>query len=125
MGSAEVDAFLEAAAHPRTEEIQLVRRVILGLGLTEHLKWNAPSFCSGGEDRVTMRLQPKDRLELIFHRGAKKRAPDGFTFADASGLLTFVAYDRAVVVLTDADDTQTKAPVIGALVAAWCAAVAN
>jgi hypothetical protein len=33
-------------------------------------KWNAPSFRHAGEDRVTFRLQPGDKLQLIFHRGA-------------------------------------------------------
>jgi hypothetical protein len=30
-------------------------------GITEHVKWNAPSFCYAGVDRVTFRLQPGNR----------------------------------------------------------------
>jgi len=36
------------------------------LAISEHVKWNAPSFCYGGQDRVTFRLQPRGRLQLIF-----------------------------------------------------------
>ena len=35
----------------------------IDLPITERVKWNAPSFCVDGDDRVTMRLQPKDRVE--------------------------------------------------------------
>ena len=42
-------------------------------GSREHVKWNAPSFCYAGVDRVTFRLQPGNRLQLVLHRGAKVR----------------------------------------------------
>lgn len=67
-----VDAHLARSEHPRKAAISEVRAIILGAdpGITEQIKWNAPSFCYGGDDRVTMRLQPRDCLHLVFHRGS-------------------------------------------------------
>ncbi len=117
-----VDAFLDALPHARKPEIERLRRAILAsrVDLTEQVKWKAPSFCSGGDDRVTFRLQPGDRVELIFHRGAKKRSDtDGFAFVDETGLVRWLAPDRGVVVLTDADDTERQTADIVRLVEAW------
>jgi hypothetical protein len=90
------------------EGIERLRLAILDSneGITEHVKWNAPSFCYAGEDRVTFRLYPADRAQLVFHRGSKVREDaDSFEFDD-TGLLKWVAADRAVVPLPDAEARQ-------------------
>src|SRR5919112_2628857 len=96
--SEEVDLLMRRLDHPLKEGIERLRVAILDSneGITEHVKWNAPSFCYAGVDRVTFRLQPGNRLQLILHRGAKVRddAAD-FRFEDPSGLLEWVAADRA------------------------------
>lgn len=120
--SGKVSAFLDEMRHSRRSEIERLRQVILGAGveITEQVKWNAPSFCSGGDDRVTFRLQPGDRVELILHRGAKKRADTaGFIFTDPTGLVRWLAPDRGVVVFVDAADTERKLADIVKLVEAW------
>jgi hypothetical protein len=63
--SASVDTFLDDLVHPRKAEIEELRAVLLGSspGMTERVKWNAPSFCVNGDDRITFRLQPGDRME--------------------------------------------------------------
>ena len=72
--------------------------------ITEHVKWNAPSFRYAGEDRVTFRLFPEDRVQLVFHRGSKVKDDAGnFAFDDETRLLRWVAADRAVVALRDAE----------------------
>jgi hypothetical protein len=72
--------------------------------ITEHVKWNAPGFCYAGEDRVTFRLYPEDRVQLVFHRGSRvKDVAVSFAFEDDTGLLRWVANDRAVVALRDAE----------------------
>ena len=47
--------------------------------LTKIIKWNAPSFCDDGKDRLTLMLHKKDRVGLILHTGVKpkedKKAP--------------------------------------------------
>jgi len=41
-----VDTFMAALDHPYKAEVQAVREIILGVhdGITEQVKWNAPSF---------------------------------------------------------------------------------
>ena len=100
------------------------KRIILEADprIGEQIKWNAPSFGYAGADRVTMRLQPGDRLQLIFHRGAKVRDSAGFEFEDGSGLMEWVAPDRAVLTLRDLEDVRARRPVLQNVVPRWIAA---
>jgi hypothetical protein len=107
--SQEVDRFISGLDHPLKEEVERLRTAILDSNdeITEHVKWNAPSFCYAGEDRVTFRLFPEDRVQLIFHHGSKVKGDAGdFVFDDDTGLLRWVAADRAVVALQDAKARQ-------------------
>ena len=107
--SQEVERLVSGLDHPMKEETERLRVAILGSNdrITEHVKWNAPSFCYAGEDRVTFRLFPADRAQLVFHRGSRvKDGADNFAFDDDTGLLRWVANDRAVVALRDAEARQ-------------------
>lgn len=116
-----VDAFLEALTHGRKREIERLRGLILAAapGVTEQVKWNAPSFGIAGDDRVTMRLQPGDRLQIILHRGAKVRDANGFSFDDPSGLVRWLARDRGEVSIADAVELDARAEAIADLVGRW------
>ena len=108
--SADVDRFMLALDHPLREDIGAMRSAILASneGISEHIKWNALSFCYGGDDRVTFRLPPKGGLQLIFHRGEKVKDSQDFMFEDGTGLLQWLAVDRAVVTFGDARDVTAK-----------------
>jgi uncharacterized protein YdhG (YjbR/CyaY superfamily) len=41
--------------------------------LSETIKWNAPTFCYEGKDRLTLMLHKSDRVGVIFHTGAKPK----------------------------------------------------
>jgi hypothetical protein len=44
------------------------------------------------DDRITFRLQPGDRVQLVFHRGTRKRDDaTTFSFQDGTGLMEWVA----------------------------------
>jgi hypothetical protein len=107
--SQQVDKFMSGLDHPLKEGIERLRTAILDSndGITEHVKWNAPSFCYAGEDRVTFRLYPVDRTQIVFHWGSGVKDDAGsFVFEDDTGLLRWVATDRAVVTLRDAETEQ-------------------
>lgn len=117
-----VEEYLQGLKHGRKNEVEAVREVILSVecGITERIKWNSPSFCIEGDDRITFRLQPNDRVQLVFHRGARKRDDsETFTFEDSSGLLEWVASDRAVVTFRDLDDVKAKSRALKDLVSNW------
>ena len=123
--SSGVDRFLAELEHPLKAGVEQLRAAILAAddAITEQVKWNAPSFCYDGVDRVTFRLQPGNRLQLVLHRGAKVRddAAD-FRFDDDSGLLDWVAPDRAVVTFRDLDDVAVRRSAVADLVRRWVAA---
>lgn len=120
--SADVEQYLTELQHPLKEGVLRLRTAILASNpaITEHVKWNAPSFCYGGQDRVTFRLQPRGRLQLIFHRGAKVRADTAdFVFDDPSGLMAWPAPDRAVIDFPDLAAVATRQAQVVALVDRW------
>lgn len=104
--SQEVDRFRSGLDHHLKEGVEQLRAAILDSNddITEHVKWNAPSFRYAGEDRATFRLFPEDSVQLVFHRGSKVKDDAGnFAFDDETSLLRWVAADRAVVALRDAE----------------------
>lgn len=122
-GPQQVVEFLNNLEHPLKKEIEEVRKIILSTNesITEHLKWNAPSFCFDNEDRVTFNLQGKGFFRLVFHCGAKVKdqAGDGTLFEDTTGLLDWVTTDRAMIKITDMSDVESKKEKLAAVVAKW------
>jgi Domain of unknown function (DU1801) len=95
-----VDEFLTNLEHPRLDDIRRIRSWLLAgdAELGERIKWNAPSFGHDGDDRVTFRLQPGNRFELVFHRGVHTRN-DPFSFDDPDHLITWATTDRGTTVV--------------------------
>lgn len=118
-------AWLDALDHPRKAEVAELVALALAArsGITAHIKWNAPSFCYGGDDRVTLGLRPNGVLQIVFHRGARVKNAAGFDFADDSGLLKMVASDRGVVTLGEGELAANK-KALGRLIARWMEAAA-
>jgi hypothetical protein len=121
----DVDAFLAELRHPLKPGVERLRAAILASDdrISEHVKWNAPSFRFAGEDRVTFRLQPGDRLQLVLHRGVRKRDDVAeFRFADPSGRVEWAAPDRGVLTFRDLEDVEARTPEVVRLVGRWLAA---
>lgn len=87
----------------------------------ETIKWNAPSFAVGGQDRVTLGAGPKGGLRLVLHRGATKGAAAAPAFDDPDTLAHWPSPDRGVILFASADDVSRKAGALEALVRRWCA----
>lgn len=118
-----VDEFIDALDHARKPEIEALRRLIRHAvpDLAERIKWNAPSFGPGEDDRITMRLHPGDRLQLILHRGSKAGADDFFRFEDPDRLIAWAAPDRGVVTFRDADELESKGALLPDILRRWVA----
>lgn len=89
-----VTEFLAALNHPRNTEIRDLRTTILR---ADPGKWNAPSFRWKGDNRLTMRLQSGNRLQLVLRRGAKIKDARDFEFKEPSDLIEWLAKDRGVI----------------------------
>ncbi len=99
-----VREFLADLDSVRKSEVELLREIILNLGipLQENIKWNAPNYVYSGIDRITFNTMNKDgTVKLIIHMGTakkedKKAAPimqnahvDIFWNSNIRGTITF------------------------------------
>jgi uncharacterized protein YdhG (YjbR/CyaY superfamily) len=89
--------------------------------LTETIKWNAPTFCDDGKDRMTLMLHKKDRVGLILHTGAKpkedKKAPP--LYSDDTKLLEWNSNIRATISFLDLNDFLSKRNLFKKSVKRW------
>ena len=65
-----VTVFLEASTHPRKEEINRVREIILGVDerIEEAIKWKSPTFMYKG-NIASVFMNAKKHVSLMFHKG--------------------------------------------------------
>ena len=119
-GEEQVKGFMKKLEHPLKKSIEEFREVILSSnkGISEHIKWNAPSFCYNGEDRITFNLRT-DHFMLIFHRGAKAKDNKKFIFNEGEELLEWLAPDRAVVKFYSVEEVKAKKSILKKVVSEW------
>lgn len=120
--NSEVSEFLDNLNHPFRKEIERLRLNILSADnrLKENIKWNGPNYSCGNEDRITMRMQPPGKIQLIFHRGAKVlEKPDDRLIKHNSGLLTWKENDRAVATFISMNDIENSKPDLTKIVKDW------
>ena len=124
----DVDAFVAACRHPLLPVLEALRAAIRAAApqLQEGIKWNAPSFASGGDDRITTNLSAKDRVRVVFHCGARKRpAGSGRVDVDDRGLLEWAAPDRGIATFRSVEEVAAARPALAGLVRDWIAATAG
>ncbi|MCG7346180.1 DUF1801 domain-containing protein [Sporosarcina sp. ACRSL] len=122
-GPEQVAEFMNKLDHPLKDKIEEVRNIILSTddNITEHIKWNAPSFCYEGEDRITFNFHGKGLFRLVFHCGAKvkDRNTNEPLIEDPSGILEWKAADRAIIKFTDKNDVKAKEEQLREVIAKW------
>ena len=123
-GTKQVEVFLDQLEHPMKPEVIALRATILNAQpeLTEQIKWNAPSFCFQGQDRITFNLSGKGIIRLIFHAGVKTKVLNGPLMEDETGLLEWASNDRAILKFASREDVEAKSPALEQLVRQWIAA---
>lgn len=119
----EVSDFLDLQKHPFRNEIELLRNIILSadIKLTENIKWNGPNYSFENEDRITIRIQPPAaRVQLIFHRGAKKQEqPKNKLIASTSKLLSWKENDRAVITFKNMKEIESSSSELSDIINQW------
>lgn len=127
-GTDQVNQFLESNEHTLKEGINLIRKLILesNNNLTEHIKWNAPSFCFNNEDKITFKLNSKDNIQIIFHRGAKvKEVPKDKFINDSTGILKWATNDRAVATFVSLEQINENKDRLIKIINEWIEASKN
>lgn len=109
--------------HPLKAELEAVRSIILGANpeISEGIKWNAPSFrCK--EYFATINIR-KDVVLVILHLGAKVKdnSTAGLTISDPTGLLEWLAKDRAAVKFRDMKAIKSSRAAFENIVRQWIA----
>lgn len=120
-----VDDFLSGHKHPLRDTavamVSLIRKA--DPSLDEGIKWNAPSFKHGGDDRFTLNLSAKDRVRLILHCGAKAGPKRSSRLIDSeSELLEWASNDRAIISFVSPDEVRDAKRELTAIIKAWLAA---
>lgn len=118
----EVSNTLATLSHPLISEIQLLRKIVLSVNeeIIENYKWNGPNYTFKNEDRITMRIHPPKKLQLIFHRGAKKlMMPTNKLIQTNSKLISWKENDRAVITFNSINDIRHNEIELIAIVKLW------
>lgn len=116
-----VDEFMANLDHPFKNEIESMRRLILGVhpSIAEGIKWNAPSFRTV-EYFATTNLRVKGGIGIILHLGAKvRKLPSGFLIADPTNLLKWLGKDRAAVEFSGLQDITAKKAAFEKVLRQW------
>ena len=107
-----VDALLREKKNPLTEEIQLVRNIILQVSdkIEEDIKWSAPTFMYKG-NIASFYMNSKKHVSLMFHSGAM--------ITDESGLLEGTGNVSRVAKFTDMSDIRKKKNALQSIIKEW------
>ncbi len=119
-----VEEFLSDLDNDKREQVDALRGIILGSkhNFEEHIKWNAPSYVFGGEDRITFNLMNKQGLvKLVLHMGVtrkedKKSAP---VMKDESGLVEWSSDIRGMITFTSIEDINTNTSALKKIIKDW------
>lgn len=116
-----VVAFLRELDHPLKKDIETVRQIMFGVSpqICEGIKWNSVSFRTT-EFFATVFLRAKDKVQLIFHKGAKvKDNSTKMRIADPEGLIEWLAADRCRVTLGAGKEFEANRAAFEAIVREW------
>lgn len=126
--SQDVASLMATLKHPHKDAIERLRALIQSADerIVESVKWNAPSFATD-EHFATFHLRAKKGVVLVMHFGAKKRddLPKRSAISDPTGLLTWLADDRATITFDDLADVEAKQKPLVEVVRAWVRAMPN
>ncbi|MEQ1703196.1 MAG: DUF1801 domain-containing protein, partial [Ilumatobacteraceae bacterium] len=75
MGNTKVDAYIDRSQQ-WPAELAAARKILLGCGLSEDIKWGKPTFSHDGNNIVILQ-EMKDFLSLMFFKGALLDDPAG------------------------------------------------
>lgn len=123
LNAGDVPTFLTRMTHPKRDILLALRDIILGAApdLREHIKWNAPSYQAGGDDRITFNLSSPDAIQIVLHRGATaKDTKTGHRLIAAdSAILRWAADQRAVLRFETLEQVNAHRDWLARLVPDW------
>lgn len=121
-----VEEFLADLDASKLEQIELLRTIIKKANphLTEHIKWNAPSYVLDGEDRITFNIRNKENIvQLILHMGATRAENKSGEpiMADDKHLINWQSDIRGMLSFASIADVKSKQSDVEDIVKRWLA----
>ena len=119
-----VETWLDSLSPETRAMIDRLRAIVreAAPGLVETIKWNAPSYADGDEDRVTLGVERKGGVRVVLHRGAVVKGITAFVFDDPESLARWPSPDRGVATFGDLAAVDASAAVLEQLVRRWITA---
>jgi len=116
-----VEAWLAALDPDNRATVDQLREIVHAAApdLTESIKWNAPNFADGDQDRVTLGLERKGGWRVVLHQGAATQDTSGFAFDDPDGVARWPSPDRGVATFSTHAALQAQAAQLERLVRRW------
>ena len=118
-----VDEFLNDLNEDRRQQVEALRTIIktVNSDLTEHIKWNSPSYILDGEDRITFNMHYPNQTMVLLHMGAtrkenKKADP---IMNDETGLIKWNSDIRGTLAFSSLDDITNSQADITKVLTAW------
>jgi len=118
-----VEEFITDLSDERQQQVQALRALIKATHpeLTEHIKWNAPSYVLDGEDRITFNMHYPDQTMILIHMGAtrkenKKADP---IMKDETGLVEWNSDIRGTVSFSSLDEIANSQADLTKILNAW------
>ena len=122
---ADAQTLVKSFAHPFESQIFEVADWILNaeVSIESGIKWNSLSFRTT-EWFATLNKNAKDRVELVFHLGAKVRKSNGLTDFPAKTLtIVWKSADRCLVSIPVGGESDECRQELQAFVRQWVASV--
>jgi hypothetical protein len=121
-----VDGYLEALGDESRAAVDALRAIVLAAhpNVTEHLKWNSPSFVVDGVDRATVNIDRTGAIRLVLHQDTAKAEHAGAATdfeGDPLGILTWHSDIRASLRVGGAADIAARHEELAAVIRAWLA----
>lgn len=122
-----VDEFMNDLDDKRLAEVQKLRQYISEetSALTEHIKWNAPSYVKDAEDRITFNTMNKDQVvKLVLHMGAtRKEDKSAEPILKNATLVEWVSDIRGYMTFTSLSEITSNEKEIKRIISEWLALI--
>lgn len=118
-----VDEFLADLTEERKQQVVALQKIIKAANskLTEHIKWNSPSYVFEGEDRITFNMHYPDQTMILLHMGAtrKEDKKGNPVMQDASNLIKWSSDIRGALSFKSLAEIEEKEESLKTILRDW------
>ena len=117
------DDFLADLSPDRRNQVETICTIIKTTSpeLSEHIKWNSPSYVLDGEDRLTLNVHYPDRIVVVIHMGSARKEDKKGTpvLEDTSGLIKWSSDIRGAISFENGEDIEEKHDAFVSIIQRW------